>query len=669
MSEPRATLNWGILSTGRIAGAFASHLPTSRTGKLVAVGSRSQASADEFAKQHGNVTAHGSYDALLADENVQAVYLATPHPQHAEWAIKAARAGKHVLCEKPLCLNRADAEAVVFEAEQAGVVLMEAFMYRCHPMTEAIYDVVAGGKLGRLQLIHATFSFMGPDNPESRLMNLDLGGGGILDVGCYATSIARLLAGAAQGQPFAEPKSLKAAGHLGDTGVDEWATATLDFGDGVLANLVTGVRLRHPGPQLRLIGTDGTLTADNLFIPAAGDPDNPASFRLHIGDNEETLTLPEERKLYAVEADTFAQAVAAGEVPHPAMSPADTLGNMATLDQWRQQIKLTYPAETPENYRKTRIGGEPLERGDTIPTLTLDNLAKPVSRFVMGCDSKFNLAQVGPLYDAYHAAGGRTFDTASVYGELRSEALGDWLKVRGVRDDVSIICKGAHTPHCYPPTIALELKRQLDWLGTDHCDLYFMHRDNPDVPVGEFVDALNDEVAAGRIKGIFGGSNWTLARVKEANEYARANGKQGFGAVSQQLSLAEMTEPVWAGCQSIHADEWRSWLAQTHTANFAWSSQARGFFVPERDLDEPELQRCWVSDANLERRRRATELAEAKGTTPINVAAAWVLKQPFPSIALIGPRALSELASSLGALGVELTDAEHDWLDLKADRR
>ena len=657
-------LRWGILSTGNIAHAFAEHLPKSRTGALVAVGSRTEESARAFAEEfrdaHGDVRAHGSYEALLADPEVDAVYLATPHPQHARWVIRAARAGKHVLCEKPLCVNAADAEAVIAEAEAAGVTLREAFMYRAHPQAAAIAEAVRSGRIGEVQLIETAFSFdAGPGN-EGRLFANELAGGGILDVGCYAANAARFLAGAAAGVPFAEPERLCGQAHLGETGVDEYAVADADFGGGVLARLRCGVRQSCPDPHVRVTGSGGTIVAREVFIPAREGGE--ASFEVTVGGETQTVTTTSDAPLYALEADAFAAAVAGEASPLP--TPADTLGNMRTLDRWRAAVGLRYGIEGPGGYRATTIGGEALAAGDRIPSVAVEGLG-PVSRLALGCDNQERLADLAPIADAFWAAGGNTFDTAQIYGRSKSVALGDWIHHRGLAGEARVICKGAHSPRCHPSQVAVDLRESLDALRLDGCAAFFLHRDNPEVPVGEFVDALNEEAAAGRILGPFGGSNWSLERVKEANAWAAANGKTGFGAVSQNLSLAVMVDPVWEGCVTAHTAEWLAWLEQTQTLNFAWSSQARGFFAAGRDLDEAEVARCWVSEENLERRRRATELAEEKGTDPINIAGAWVLRQPFPSVALIGPRQVSELRSSLGTLGVELTDEQSAWLDLK----
>src|SRR5687768_12188164 len=200
-------LRWGILSTGRIAGVFARGLKESKTGTLLAVGSRSKASADKFGTEFGIDAAHrhASYEALLADKDVEAVYIAPPHTAHAEWAIKAAEAGKHMICEKPLTINAAETMAVIEACRRNKVFLMEAFMYRAHPMTVDLVKVIRDGAIGEVRFIQAAFSFQSGWNPEGRLLNPLLGGGGILDVGCYPVSFARLVAGAAAGKPFLNP--------------------------------------------------------------------------------------------------------------------------------------------------------------------------------------------------------------------------------------------------------------------------------------------------------------------------------------------------------------------------------------------------------------------------------------------------------------------------------
>lgn len=308
-----------------------------------------------------------------------------------------------------------------------------------------------------------------------------------------------------------------------------------------------------------------------------------------------------------------------------------------------------------------------MEIKGNIPQVAIKGLDKKVSRLVMGVDNQDSYPPAAEMYDAFRSVGGNCFDTAHIYGEVRSRLLGKWIRERGVRDEVVVIAKGVHTPRCEPAWLKFELDEQLDWLGMDFADIYLMHRDNPDVPVSEFIDALNEQVRAGRIR-MFGASNWTIDRVQAANDYARRHGLMGIAALSNCLALADVMRILWAGCHHAHDMATRHWLEENQMPNFSWTSQAKAFFVPGRaapdKLDDDSMVKMWYSEDNFERRRRAFELAEKKGVEPINIALAWVLKQPFPSFPIIGPRKLAHLQSSLRALEVELTDEEWRWLDL-----
>ncbi len=337
-------LRWGILGTGRIAGIFSRGVAASQTGELAAVGSRTRESADRFAREFGLGRAHGSYEALLGDPEVSAVYIATPHPMHIEWTVRAARAGKHVLCEKPLAVNRAGAAAMFEAARACGVTLMEAYMYRCHPQTAKVVELVRSGALGRIGLVQATFSFSNDFDPGSRLWNKALGGGGILDVGGYPVSFARLLAGAADGRAFADPVDVAGAGRLDPrTGVDVHAAATLRFANDMVAHVACGIGLMQDN-SARIYGSKGWLHVPEPWIPnrEAGT----ARIFLHrpgaAAAEEIAIAAP---PLYALEADAFAAALAAGLREVPQMTAADTLGNMAALDEWRAAIGLRYDAD------------------------------------------------------------------------------------------------------------------------------------------------------------------------------------------------------------------------------------------------------------------------------------------------------------------------------------
>lgn len=338
-------LKWGIMTTGWIARKFATDLRQSRTGRLVAVGARKREDAEKFAAEFGAGRAHAGYDALLADPNVDVVYIGTLHPQHLEWAVKAAEAGKHILCEKPLALNRADAERIVAAARKHKVFLMEAFMYRCHPQTAKLAELVRSGVIGEVRLIEASFRVARPFDPEHRLFKRELGGGAILDLGCYPVSFSRLMAGAASGRPFAEPVEFMATGQLHPVArTDEYATAVVKYPGGIVAELSCGSLTVHD-ISARIYGTQGRIEVTTPYFP--GLEGRAESFLVWRAGSEtpEEIKFPAGVPLYACEADEVAAAIARGELESPAMTHADTLANMAMLDAWRAAVGMRYEGE------------------------------------------------------------------------------------------------------------------------------------------------------------------------------------------------------------------------------------------------------------------------------------------------------------------------------------
>lgn len=665
MSNP-SSLGWGIVGPGSIAKAFADALPHSRTGRLVAIATRDPGRPG-LAERFPGARIHAGYEAMLADPEVEAIYIATPHPAHAEWAIKAAEAGKHVLCEKPMAVSAPEAEAMIAAARRSGTFLGEAFMYRLHPMTAKIVELVKSKAVGELRMIRSSFGFNMAFDPKHRLFANETAGGGILDVGCYPVSMARLIAGAAAGKPFLDPVKVSGAAHFCETGADDWATATMAFPGGVIADVATSIGVAQDN-VLRVSGTEGWIEVKDFWF-ASGKEGGTGTIAIHRKDREpETITVTEPGWLYAFEIDAAGEAIRAGrqQFDPPGMTWADTLGNMRALDAWRKSVGLVYGFEQARPSR-TKVDGRPLARpSKPMRRRKLAALDREVSVLALGGANFETYTQAAILCDAFYEAGGNVLDSAWLYGHGTCDRLlGDWMAARGVRDDIVLIGKGAHSPLCYPDVIARQLTESLDRLKTGVIDVYFMHRDNPDVPVGEFVDAMDAEVRAGRIR-VYGGSNWTRERMDAAFAYAGKNGKHLPAALSNNFSLAEMVNPVWAGVLASSDDAWKAWLRQRQIPNFAWSSQARGFFTDRagRDKrDDKELVNAWYSERNFGRRDRALELAKRLGKSPLHVALAYCLYQDFPVIPLIGPLALGELEDSLQALDITLSPDEVRWLE------
>lgn len=274
------------------------------------------------------------------------------------------------------------------------------------------------------------------------------------------------------------------------------------------------------------------------------------------------------------------------------------------------------------------------------------------------------------LLDRFVELGGNCFDTAhSYYGGQSEKVIGRWMASRKNRDDMIVLTKGAHPkrdglPRVYPEAIESDLQGSLESLQVDVIDLYILHRDDEDVPVGELVDCLNQQVEAGRIRA-FGGSNWSVKRLEEANAYARANGLIEFAASSPNLSLAMANEPRWAGCVSVDLED-LAWYEESQMALFSWSAQAAGFFTGRYSPDDrsnADIVRVYYSEENWARFERARALGQAKGVDANQIALAYVLSQPFPTYALFGPITIEELESSVPGGDLELTIDEVRWLD------
>jgi aryl-alcohol dehydrogenase-like predicted oxidoreductase len=300
---------------------------------------------------------------------------------------------------------------------------------------------------------------------------------------------------------------------------------------------------------------------------------------------------------------------------------------------------------------------------------------KPISRLIKGTDYFYHdsYEKAATNMDAFLAIGGNTVDSAHIYcGGQSEEVLGRYMQERGNRNEIVILTKGAHHdqngPRVNADAIRSDLLTSLERLQTEHVELYALHRDDPNIPVGAILEALNEHIESGKI-GAIGASNWTWQRLEEANAYAASNGLKGFTFSSPNLSLAKANEPFWAGCVSAD-EETLAWHERTKLPLLSWSSQARGFFTgrftPEV-RDNEDLVRVFYSDGNWERLHRAEQLAESKKTSPIQIALAYVLNQPFPTCALIGAQNQAELLSCDEGSRITLSPEEVAWLDLGSD--
>jgi xylose dehydrogenase (NAD/NADP) len=246
-------ITWGIISTARINRKFLGGARQAADVEVLAVASRSADDAERYAAEHGIARAYGGYDALLADPDVDAVYISLPNSLHIEWSIRALEAGKHVLCEKPLSRRADDVQRAFDVAEREGRLLMEAFMYRHNPQTHRLTELVAGGAVGRVRLIRSAFSFATADRANVRLISA-LDGGGLMDVGSYCVSGSRLIGG--------EPERVSAEQVLGGDGVDVVFTGTMRFPNDVLATFDAGLALAARD-ELEVVGDEGSLFLDD----------------------------------------------------------------------------------------------------------------------------------------------------------------------------------------------------------------------------------------------------------------------------------------------------------------------------------------------------------------------------------------------------------------------
>lgn len=322
-------IRWGILGPGAISTKFATGLQAAENGTLVAIGSRDKTRAADFANRFGASESHGSYQALVENENVDAVYIGTPHTFHKEHTILALRHGKHVLCEKPFAINRSEAADMVAVAKETDRFLMEAMWSRFLPTLVKTRELIAAGAIGEVRMLQADFGFRTKVNPEGRLFKPELGGGALLDVGIYPLSLASML--------FGKPDKIKSMANLGSTGIDEETAILLGYPNGEMAVCTTAVRLNTPHEAF-IQGTEGSI---HIHAPWWVSTD----ITVKRGGESETLNLPYKGNGYTHEAEALGHCVAAGENESAVMPLDESLDILETMDTIRQEWGLIYPME------------------------------------------------------------------------------------------------------------------------------------------------------------------------------------------------------------------------------------------------------------------------------------------------------------------------------------
>lgn len=322
-------IRWGVLGPGSIARKFATGLQSLSDAQLVAVGSRSQASADKFGDEFGVPRRYASYAELANDPDVDAIYVATPHSFHQEHTQLCLRAGKAVLCEKPFAINAAQSAAMITTAREVKVFLMEAMWTRFLPLIVRVRELIAEGAIGELRMLWSDFGFRTSVNPSGRLFDPALGGGGLLDVGIYPVSMAAMLLG--------QPNRIASLADLGETGIDEQAGMVLGYPGEKMAILATAVRTTTP-METTIMGSSGSI---RIHTPSWC----PTRLTLSNQAGVQEIEVPMIGNGYHYEAAEVARCLRAGLTESPTMTLDESLAIMQTLDAIRAQWGMKYPME------------------------------------------------------------------------------------------------------------------------------------------------------------------------------------------------------------------------------------------------------------------------------------------------------------------------------------
>jgi aryl-alcohol dehydrogenase-like predicted oxidoreductase/predicted dehydrogenase len=661
-------VKWGVIGTGSIANAFAHSIKHCNHSDLIAVFGRNKETLQEFSIKF-DATGINDIDELVTSNAIDAIYIATPHSSHFEYALQAIKNNKHVLCEKPIAMNHIESMVLFGLAKDCGVFLMEAYMYRTHPQTfNILKNIESLCETNEKVEINSSFGFHAEIPKDHRLRNPMLGGGAIMDVGCYPLSMSKLLAGRILNKPYADPISIEASGNLDETGVDSNSKARILFSENIEANISCAINEEYEN-NLEIISDDYKLSVSQPWH-CGQFQDGHSSIKVYSKNKlVDEISYKDEVGLFTREIDHASECILNNKLESDLISHNDSQSIMLWLDKWRKELDTKCPHELKETSQLIKSKFFSIQN-KKLKGIKIDGFDKNFSKLALGCDNQTSDIHAFAMFDYFYGAGGRVFDTAYIYNNgMGDKYLGDWINSRGVHEEVLVLGKGAHTPDCRPECIKPQIIESLERLNLDKIDIYCLHRDNKDIPVSEFIDALDEIKADGLINKI-GASNWKLERFKQARDFALKENKEPFTILSNNLSLAEMIDPVWPGCVAID-NNFLDYIDQNNIILFPWSSTARGFFIKKKEIatsdhfSNPSMDeeiRVWHSKSNLKKREICFNIAAERNVEPIEIALAYVIQSSKLMFPLIGPRTINELNSSIFATSLNLTDAEIEQL-------
>ena len=663
-------VRWGVIGTGSIANAFAHSIKHCKYSELIAVFGRNKETLQEFSSKF-NAIVINDIDELVTSNAIDAIYIATPHSSHFEYALQAIKNNKHVLCEKPIAMNHIESMVLFGLAKDFKVFLMEAYMYRTHPQTFNILKNIESlrGTNKKIE-INSSFGFHAEIPKDHRLRNPMLGGGAIMDVGCYPLSMSKLLAGHILNKSYADPISIEASGKLDETGVDNNSKACILFSENIEANISCAINEEYEN-NLEIISGDYKLSVSQPWH-CGQFQDGHSSIQIYSKNKlVDEISYKDEVGLFTREIDHASECILNNKLESDLICHADSQSIMLWLDKWRKELDIKCPHELKENSQLIKSKFFSIQN-KKLEGIKIDGFDKDFSKLALGCDNQTSDIHAFAMFDYFYGAGGRVFDTAYIYNNGKGDKyLGNWINSRGIQEEIVVLGKGAHTPDCRPECIKPQIIESLERLNLDKIDIYCLHRDNIDIPVSEFIDVLDEIKAEGLINKI-GASNWNQERFKQARDFALKENKEPFSILSNNFSLAKMIDPVWPGCVAID-NNFLDYVDQNNIILFPWSSTARGFFIKKKEIatsdhfsnpSMDEEKRVWHSEANLKRREICFNIAAERNVEPIEIALAYVIQSSKIIFPLIGPRTINELNSSIFATSVNLSDEEIEQLSI-----